>query len=68
MKSNIEKLLDALIKVQGEKLVLGTDEPPYIFKKPKKFCLMERILSEMEFESLSFGFKVDRTASIVGWD
>ncbi len=47
--SNIEKLLDSLLKVKGERLVIGTQEPIYVLQGGRKMALMKTVLGEKEF-------------------
>lgn len=54
--TNIEKLLDALVKSKGEKLVIGGGEPPYIFKGGQKAPLLAKALSEGELRFLDREF------------
>jgi len=49
MSSNIEKLLDQLLSLKGQKLVLNLKEPLYCIKDGKKIPAMNRVLSEREF-------------------
>ena len=50
--SNIEKLLDSLLKLKGEKLVINTKEPIHVLKSGKKKVIFKKILSEREFSFL----------------
>ncbi len=50
--SNIEKLLDQLLKVGGEKLIVGIEEPIYILKANQKHPLMPKTIGEKEFNFL----------------
>jgi twitching motility protein PilT len=49
MGSNIEKFLDQLLSLKGEKLVIGIQEPPFIVKSGKKIQVMSRAINEREF-------------------
>lgn len=50
--SNIEKLLDHMLKIGGECLVIGTTEPIFVLKSGKKVPLMGQILSEIQFNHI----------------
>jgi twitching motility protein PilT len=50
--SNIEKLLDSLLKLKGEKLVINTKEPIHILKSGKKKVIFKKVLSDREFAFL----------------
>jgi twitching motility protein PilT len=50
LSSNIEKLLDGLIGQKGERLVINTLEPIFIFKAGKKLVVFKKVLSDKEFD------------------
>lgn len=47
--NNIKRIVDALITWKGERVVIGTSEPVYIFKENKKIPLLKKELSEREY-------------------
>jgi len=47
--SNIEKLLDHLLKLEGDCLVISTKEPIFVLKGNQKSVLIPKVLSEKEF-------------------
>lgn len=47
--SNIEKLLDTLLKLDGEKLVISTVEPIYVLRGGQKLVVFKKVLTEQEF-------------------
>lgn len=49
MASNIEKLLEHLVKIDGERLVIGISEPIYVLKNGAKSQVMGQVLSETQF-------------------
>lgn len=55
--SNITKMLDALIVLEGEKLVLNCVEKPYIVKNGRKLKILKTFLSEKEFQIISYELK-----------
>lgn len=55
--SNITKMLDALVVLEGEKLVLNLVEKPYIVKNGKKLQIVKTFLAEREFQVFSYEFK-----------
>lgn len=47
--SNIERLLDNMLKFGGEKLVIGLNEPIYVLRTGEKTPLLQKVLSSNEF-------------------
>jgi len=54
--SYLEKLLDSLLKLNGDKLIISLVEPPYIFKDNQKNFLTKKELNENEFNLIGFEF------------
>jgi len=50
--SNIERFFDYLIKISGEKLVVGLKEPMFILKSGNKISLLNRLLTNQEFQAV----------------
>ena len=54
--SYIEKLLDSLLKYNGDKLVISLAAPPYVFKDNQKNFVTKKELTENEFQLIEFEF------------
>jgi twitching motility protein PilT len=54
--SYIEKLLDSLLKYNGDKLVISLATPPYVFKDNQKNFVTKKELTESEFQLIEFEF------------
>jgi twitching motility protein PilT len=55
--SNIERFLDYLLRVNGEKLVINTKEPLFILKAENKISLLNRVLTAGEFQAVEAEYK-----------
>lgn len=55
--SNIERFLDYLLRVNGEKLVINMKEPLYISKTENNIPLLNRVLTAGEFQAVEAEYK-----------
>ncbi|MEI6614162.1 MAG: type IV pilus twitching motility protein PilT [Chrysiogenales bacterium] len=50
--NNVDKLFDALLKMNGDTLVINLSEPAYIIKNSKKNIIVKLTLNDNEFKAL----------------
>ncbi len=55
-KSNIEKLLDSLVKCKSGKLIINTREPIYILAEGKKMVIFKTVLTEKHYRFIEDEF------------
>jgi len=55
--SNLERFLDYLLRVNGGRLVINTKEPLFVLKADNKIPLLNRVLTENEFQVIEAEYR-----------